>query len=170
MECINQLRHNFAAIMGINNAGARLAVDPQPQLDFTRLDTVLFFAARQITGLHCHTQAPDALTGSMGKFAHLAQRFTLLCREPGNFMHQRSACNAARLFVVREGNIIRHNHHFDFQAVALGFLCRQAEVQAIAGVVFDDKQATAIAGHRDNRIEHRIHARRGEQVAAYRGG
>ena len=43
-------------------------------------------------------------------------------------------------------------------------------VKPIAGVVFDDQQAARLAGHRLNGGKHRVDARRGEQIAADRGG
>ena len=83
-------------------------------------------------------------------------------------MHQRRTGNTARLLVVRQRDIVRHNHHLHLQAVAFGLFCRQTKIQAVTGVIFDDQQAAAIARDRHNGIQHRIHARRGKQVATYR--
>lgn len=83
-------------------------------------------------------------------------------------MHQRSARDAARLFVVRQRDVVGDNHHLDFQAVAFGFLRRQAEVEAVARVVFNNQQAATVARYRHNGVEYRIYTWRGKQVAAHR--
>ncbi len=82
-------------------------------------------------------------------------------------MHQGRAGNAARLLVVGQRDIVRHNDHLDLQAVAFGLLCRQTKVQAVPCIVFDDQQAAAIARHRHNSVQHRIHAWGGEQIATH---
>ena len=142
-------------------------MDPQPQLDMTLLNASLFIVtARQVAGLHRHAQTPEVIAGLLRNIPHFTQRFPLLRRIARNLMHQRRTGNTARLFVVGQRDIVRHNHHFDLQPVTFGLLGRQTEVQPIAGVIFDNQQAAAIARDRDNGIQHRIHARRGKQIAA----
>ena len=124
-------------------------------------------AARQVARLHRHAQAPEVIAGLLRNIPHLAQRFPLLRRIARNLVHQCRTGNTARLLVIRQRDIVRHNHHLHLQAVALGLFGRQTEVQAVAGVVFDDQQTAAIARDRDDGIQYRIHARRGKQIAAY---
>ena len=87
-----------------------------------------------------------------------------------HFMHQNGPGDAARLFVIRQRNIVADDQHLHVVAESARFLRRQTEVKPIAGVVFDDQQAARLAGHCLNGGEHRVDARRGEQIAADRGG
>lgn len=80
-------------------------------------------------------------------------------------MHQRRSGDTARLFIVRQGDVIGDDHHLYFQPVAFGFFCREAEVKAVAGVVFNDQQAAPVTGDGNDRVEHSINARRGKHVA-----
>ena len=85
-------------------------------------------------------------------------------------MHKNSPGDTARLFVIRQRNIVADDQHLYVIAKTARFLRREAEVKPIAGVVFNDQQTARLAGHRLNRGEYRIDARRGEQIAADRGG
>ena len=132
------------------------------------LNAPLFIvAARQVARLHRYAQAPEVIAGLLRNIPHLAQRFPLFRRIARNLVHQCRAGNTARLLVIRQRDIVRHNHHLHLQAVAFGLFSGQAEVQAVAGVVFDDQQTAAIARDRDDGIQYRIHARRGKQIAAH---
>ena len=87
-----------------------------------------------------------------------------------HFMHQNGPGDAARMLVIRQRNVVADDQHLHVVAESARFLRRQTEVKSIAGVVFDDQQAARLAGHRLNGGKHRVDARRGEQIAADRGG
>ncbi len=131
---------------------------------------LLFADARQVAGLHRQPEAPDAVAGLLGYRPHLAEGFTLLGGVARNLMHQRRTGDAARLLVIGQGDIVRDNHHLNLQAVAFGFLRREAEVEAVPGVVFDYQQAATIAGDGDDGVKHGVDAGGGEHVSADGGG
>ena len=79
-------------------------------------------------------------------------------------MHQNGPGDAARLFVIRQRNIVADDQHLHVVAESARFPRRQTEVKPIAGVVFDDQQAARLAGHCLNGGEHRVDARRGERI------
>ncbi len=92
----------------------------------------------------------------------------MLRRKARNLMHQCRSRYAARLLVIWQSDVVRHDHHLHLQTVAFGLLCRQTKVQPVASVVFDNQQTATIARHRHNGIQHRIYARRGKQVPTHR--
>ena len=147
-------------VVCLKGTRARLAVNAEAKLNVALLNAPLFaVAARQVAALHRQTEAVDVVAGLLSEVAHFAQGFALLCGVTGNFVHQRCAGDAARLFVIGQCDVVGDNHHLHFQAVALGFFRREAEVEPVTGVVFDNQQAAAIAGYRHNSVQHRIYAR-----------
>ncbi|SAD67319.1 Uncharacterised protein [Enterobacter cloacae] len=143
-------------------------MNAQPQLDMALLNAPLFLvAARQVARLHRNAQTPEVIAGLLRNIPYLTQRFPVLRRIARNLVHQCRTGNTARLFVIRQRDIVRHDRHLHLKTVAFGLFCREAKVQAIAGVVFDNQQTAAIARDRHNGIQHRIHARRGKQIATH---
>ncbi len=159
LQGLHQRLDNRPAVLRINHRSPWLTVDPQSQLNMAFPDTPLFIvAARQIAGLHRNPQTPEVVAGLKGHVPHIAERFPLFGGMPGNFMHQRSSGNAARLLVIRQSDIIGHNHHLHFESEALGFFRREAKVETIPGIVFDDQQAATIPCHRHDSVQHRLYA------------
>ncbi|VTT28175.1 Uncharacterised protein [Klebsiella pneumoniae] len=66
------------------------------------------------------------------------QPLLLLSGKASDLMHQRRSGNPARLRIIRQGDIITHHHHLNAIAQLFGFFRRKAEVETVAGVVFDD--------------------------------
>ncbi len=88
-------------------------------------------------------------------------------------MHQHRAGDAApahRTAIVVERHIIAHDDHLDRDARRPGDLGGQAEIEPVAGIVFDDQQNAGGARHRADRCFHGVHAGRGEDGADYRSG
>lgn len=70
-----------------------------------------------------------------------------------------------RLHGVAKRYIVGHHHAVDGNALGTGQLRRQAKVQPVAGVVFDDEQYAFRAGDGADRRQHGVYAGRGEYVA-----
>ena len=173
LKLFHQRIYHFFAVLGFHLRHARLAVNAQTQLHVARFDTLFFFifaAARQAATGHRHAHAGSGINRLLRDFGNVFQGFPLLGRITGDFVHQHRTGDTARLFVVRQGDIVGDHDQFDVVPHTFGFLRRQPEVQPVAGVVFDDQQTARFTGHRHNRVQHRIDARRGKHFAADRGG
>ena len=80
-------------------------------------------------------------------------------------MYQNSPGDTARLFVIRQRNVITDDQHLDVIAKPTGFLCRKTKVKTVASVILNDQQATCVTGYRLNGCQYRIHAWRSKYVA-----
>ncbi|GMB80062.1 hypothetical protein NN6n1_08440 [Shinella zoogloeoides] len=88
---------------------------------------------------------------------------------PGDLVDEERAGDAARLRQVRQGDVVVDDDHGDVEPLRPRPLGGEAEVQAVAGIVFDDQQAAGRSRHGKDAGQHRIDARRGKDIAADRG-
>ena len=82
-------------------------------------------------------------------------------------MHKQRARHTARLWQMRQGNIIIHNHHADTQTKGAGAFSSKAEIQPITRVILDDQQTACLARHGQNTRQHRINRWAGKHLAAH---
>ena len=170
-ELLRHQRNDFRAVLGRDDRCARFAVDPHAQLGLVRvMARGRFRILRQMTAGKGQPEA-EGMSGGILRFAQHGRQIVSAFGEVAcHFMHQNRPGDAARMFVVRQRNIIANDQHFNVIAHAARLLRREAEVQAIAGIVLDDQQTARVAGYRLDGGQHRIDARRGKQVAADGGG
>lgn len=67
----------------------------------------------------------------------------------------------------RQGDIVSHHHHLHRDPLGARDLGREAEVEAVAGVVFHDQQHAGRAGDGTDGIQHGVGGRRGEYFAGH---
>ena len=71
-------------------------------------------------------------------------------------MNEKRARDPSWLRQVRQGNIVIHNHHLDFDAKRTGAFSGESEIQSVAGVVLYYQQTPRLTRNRKNACQHRI--------------
>ena len=101
---------------------------------------------------------------------HLAQRSAGPRDVTRDLVHEQRPRQAARSRRVRDRDVVGDHDHLHLDAQRTCPLGREPEVQTIARVVLHDQEAPRVAGGRQDPGEHRIDARRREDLAADRRG
>ena len=177
---MRRLRHAHSQFFGHQRDGilgaarcnlfdTRLAVNTQTQLCHAFGDAILFQGTRNRAGIKRHTDRA-------GRFDHT------LCGEGAglkvgpvfghrscDFVNKQRARNPPRLWQIRQGHIVVNDHHRHFVPKGPCPFGGQTEIEAVAGIVFDDQQTARRTCHRQNASEDSIDRRRGKNVTAYRG-
>lgn len=76
---------------------------------------------------------------------------------------------ARRIDEIAQGDVVGNDDDFDRNPVAAREFGGEAEIQAVARIVFDDQHRAGRTAGGSDRGQHRIDAWRGEDVASHRG-
>ena len=170
-QFIHHQVHHLRTVLGVDDRGAWFAVNAHTQLRVARMMTrggVGFL--RQMTAGKRNAQT-EGVIGRVLRFTQdggeVVAAFGKIARD---FMHQDGSRNAARVFVIRQGDVIADNQHFNVVTKATGFLGGKTEIKTVTGVIFHDQQTARLTGYRLNGGQYRIYARGSEHVSTDCGG
>ena len=145
-------------------------MDAEAEFGLAGGNTVLAAESGKGAGGQGNAERDQVVGGLPGHGRDRLQVRSLLGIVAGDLFHEHHAGDAARLGTIRQGDVVLHDHDLDFPAERAGAFHREAEVQPVAGIVLEDDEAAALAGHRHDRCEHGVDRWRGEDLAADRGG
>lgn len=143
------------------------AVNAEAELDLIVADPLLRLDPDQVAARQ--RQADRARTGGdlPCDLSDLVQRGAFGRACAGHLVDEQRACDAARLRIVRKGDVVADDDHLHPQAACPGHLGSQAEIEPVSGVVLDDEQAAGLSRDGQDRRQYGIDARRGEDLAAH---
>ena len=151
---------------------ALLAVDAEAELDLV----VAELEARPADGRHGagaerHAHGAERGGGAARDGCDLGERQAAFGGRAGELVDEHGAGNAAPAIPghqIAQGHVVGDEHHFDRDALLAGELGGEAEIQPVAGVVLDHQHAARRAARGEDGGQHRVGARRGEDVAGNR--
>ncbi len=165
-QFIDHQSHHLRTVLGIDNRGAWLAVNAHAQFGMARMMARcgVGFLRQMATG-NGDAQA-EGVTCCILRFTQDGSEVVATFSEIAcHFMNQDSARNPARMLVIRQGDIVADNQHFDVIAKATRFFGGETEVKTVAGVIFNDQQTACFASYRLDCGQHGIYARGRKHVA-----
>ena len=129
-------------------------------------------AAGTVHGLSARPIVPTVSATRCARRATSASGCPASAARAGDLVHQHRAGQATPAGARPGGqrHVVGDHHHRDVDALGAGQLRGQPEVEPVAGVVLHDQQHPAGRGDRADRVQHRVHRRRREDLAGDRAG
>ena len=165
-----RMAHQRVGVGHRQRLGARLAVDAETELDLVRPQPRGVVVAAAI-GIDVRQREADrgGVGGDRARgHGDLGERAPLLRHQPGDPVHEQRAGQPAWMRLPGQRDVVTDDDGLHGQAETARPLRRQPEIEPVAGVVLDHQQAAGGTGDRQDRRQHGIDRRRGEDVAAHR--
>jgi len=148
---------------------ARLAVDPQAELDLTFGDAVVQRRLpRDVARRERGADGDDRLRHALGSALYVAERTPGAREVTGDLVDEERPGDAPRPWSRGQGDVVPDDCHFDRDAERARLLGGEPEVQSIARVALHDEEATWGARDGEDGREHGVDARGGKDLAAHR--